>query len=107
LRERRDSVGFISDIDENFAAGDLENPSFYNLVAGGRREMTVILEQMLIIVRIDARGIDARGIDARGLDGSDIFFGPVIVCQSVNSRGSRHAAGIINYSEAAGACQTR
>ena len=55
LRDRRNAVRLIADIDEDVAAGDLQDPAFENLVAGGRRKVAVILEEMLILFRIHRR----------------------------------------------------
>ena len=42
LRKWRYAVGFVADINEYFLPGNLQHPSFENLVPGRRRQVAVI-----------------------------------------------------------------
>ena len=52
LRERGYAVGLVADIDIDIGAGDFEYLAFHHFMAGRRREVAVILEQMLIFFRV-------------------------------------------------------
>ena len=80
LRERSDAIRLVADIDEDVAAGNLQDPAFENLVAGRRRKMAVILEEMLIFFRIHRR------------DRRFQWSGRLVVCHCVSSPGSLKSA---------------
>ena len=79
LRERRDAVRFVADVDKDVAAGNLQNPAFQNFVAGRRRKVAVIFEKMLIFFRIHCRGRRFRLFRCSGR---------LVFCHCVSSPGS-------------------
>src|SRR5665213_2413314 len=54
FRKGRDPVGLVAHVDKNVGAGNLQNLPLQNLMAGRRRKMTVILQEMLVFVRVHA-----------------------------------------------------
>ena len=108
LRERSDAVRLVADIDEDVAAGNLQDPAFQNLVPGGRRKMAVIFEEMLIFFRIHRRDRRLRLFQCSGR---------IVLCHWSSSPGSlksalwrresREIQDSINYREAVGVVKRR
>jgi hypothetical protein len=55
LRERGDSVRLVPYINKNFGARNLEYFSIQHFVAGGRRKVAIVFEEVLILFRINRR----------------------------------------------------
>ena len=51
LLDRNDAFGLVAEIDDHVFGGDAENRSLQNFVGGGRREMAVVVEKILVVVR--------------------------------------------------------
>jgi hypothetical protein len=54
MRKRRYAVRLVSDIYIDIGAGDFEHSAFKNLVPRRRRQMAVILKEVLILLGIDS-----------------------------------------------------
>ena len=51
LLDGDDAFGLVAEIDDDVFGGDAENGALQHFVGGGRREVAVVFEKMLVVLR--------------------------------------------------------